>query len=191
MNSLKIINDNINEHFNTLKLINNDIKNKILLSSKIISKSLKKGGTILWCGNGGSASDSLHLSTELIGRFKKNRKPLSSISLSSNSAALTCISNDYGFENLFSRQIEALGKSKDILIVISTSGNSKNILKAIEQAKKNRLFTIGFLGNNGGKCKRKTDLEITIQSKSTARIQEMHIMIGQIICDLVERELKL
>ena len=136
MNSLKIINDNINEHFNTLKLLNNDIKNKILLSSKIISKSLKKGGTVLWCGNGGSASDSLHLSTELIGRFKKDRKPLSSISLSSNSAALTCISNDYGFENLFSRQIEALGKSKDVLIVISTSGNSKNILKAIEQAKK-------------------------------------------------------
>ena len=133
----------------------------------------------------------MHLSTELIGRFKKNRKPLRSISLSSNSAALTCISNDFGFENLFSRQVEALGKSKDVLVVISTSGNSKNILNAIYQAKKKNLITIGFFGKKGGKCKNKTDIDIIIKSDSTARIQEMHIMVGQIICDLVERELKL
>lgn len=191
MRHLQIIDQNIKEHFETLNLINDEMKNNILKVSKEITKSIKKGGTIFWCGNGGSASDSMHLSTELIGRFKKKRKPLKSISLSSNSTALTCISNDFGFENLFSRQIEALGTAKDVLIVISTSGNSKNILKAIYQAKKKNLLTVGFLGKKGGKCKNKTDISITIKSMSTARVQEMHIMIGQIICDLVERELKL
>ncbi len=191
MKYLKIINQNIQEHQEILNSIDNKIKNKINTISKIISNSLKKGGTIFWCGNGGSASDSMHLSTELIGRFKKNRRPLKSISLSSNSAALTCISNDFGFQNLFSRQVEALGKPRDVLVVISTSGNSKNILNAIYQAKKKNLITIGFFGKKGGKCKNKTDIDIIIKSDSTARIQEMHIMVGQIICDLVERELKL
>ena len=191
MKHLKIINQNIQEHQEILNSIDNKIKNKINAISKIISNSLKKGGTIFWCGNGGSASDSMHLSTELIGRFKKNRKPLRSISLSSNSAALTCISNDFGFQNLFSRQVEALGKPRDVLVVISTSGNSKNILNAIYQAKKKKLITIGFFGKKGGKCKNKTDIDVIIKSDSTARIQEMHIMVGQIICDLVERELRL
>ena len=191
MNHLKIINQNIQEHQEILNSIDNKIKNKINAISKIISNSLKKGGTIFWCGNGGSASDSMHLSTELIGRFKKNRKPLRSISLSSNSAALTCISNDFGFQNLFSRQVEALGKPRDVLVVISTSGNSQNILNAIYQAKKKKLITIGFFGKKGGKCKNKTDIDVIIKSDSTARIQEMHIMVGQIICDLVERELRL
>ncbi len=127
MNHLGIINQEIQNHRKALEMIDNKFKRKIISVSKVLSKSLKKGGTIYWCGNGGSASDSMHLSTELIGRFKKNRKPLKSISLSSNASALTCISNDFGFENLFSRQIEALGKKNDVLIAISTSGNSKNI----------------------------------------------------------------
>ena len=148
MNHLEIINQEIQNHRKALETIDNKFKRKIISVSKALSKSLKKGGTIYWCGNGGSASDSMHLSTELIGRFKKNRKPLKSISLSSNASALTCISNDFGFENLFSRQIEALGKKNDVLVAISTSGNSKNILKAIKQAKRNKLFTIGMLGKN-------------------------------------------
>ena len=191
MNHLGIINQEIQNHRKALEMIDNKFKRKIISVSKVLSKSLKKGGTIYWCGNGGSASDSMHLSTELIGRFKKNRKPLKSISLSSNASALTCISNDFGFENLFSRQIEALGKKNDVLIAISTSGNSKNILKAIEQANRNKLFTIGMLGKNGGKCKNKSDIDLIVKSSSTARIQEMHIMIGQIICELIEKELKL
>ena len=191
MNHLGIINQEIQNHRKALEMIDNKFKRKIISVSKVLSKSLKKGGTIYWCGNGGSASDSMHLSTELIGRFKKNRKPLKSISLSSNASALTCISNDFGFENLFSRQIEALGKKNDVLIAISTSGNSKNILKAIEQANRNKLFTIGMLGKNGGKCKNKSDIDLIVKSSSTARIQEMHIMIGQIICELIEQELKL
>lgn len=191
MNHLGIINQEIHNHCKALEMIDNKFKSKIISVSKALSKSLKKGGTIYWCGNGGSASDSMHLSTELIGRLKKNRKPLKSISLSSNASALTCISNDFGFENLFSRQIEALGKKNDVLIAISTSGNSKNILKAIKQAKRNKLFTVSMLGKNGGKCKNKSDIDLIIKSSFTARIQEMHIMIGQIICELIEKELKL
>ena len=133
----------------------------------------------------------MHLSAELIGRLKKNRIPLRSISLSSNPATITCISNDFGFENLFSRQIQALGKKDDILVSISTSGNSKNIIKAINQAKVNKLKTISLLGNKGGKCRGKSNIDLIVNSKSTARIQEVHITMGQIICELIEKDLKL
>lgn len=191
MKYLKIINQEIYDHYNALKMIDDKFKHKIISASKAISSALKKNGTIFWCGNGGSASDSMHLSAELIGRFKKNRRPLKSISLSTNASVLTCISNDFGYENLFSRQIEALGRKNDVLIAISTSGNSKNILRAIQEAKKKNLFTISMLGKSGGKCKNKSDIDLIIKSFSTARIQEMHIMIGQIICELIEKDLKL
>ena len=190
-NKIKIIKRNLNEHLKTIQLIGQDLIEKISKSSEIMSKSLKNGGTIFWCGNGGSASDSMHLSAELIGRLKKNRIPLRSISLSSNPATITCISNDFGFENLFSRQIQALGKKDDILVSISTSGNSKNIIKAINQAKVNKLKTISLLGNKGGKCRGKSNIDLIVNSKSTARIQEVHITIGQIICELIEKDLKL
>tara|TARA_A100001388_G_C28671247_1_gene451687 strand:- start:300 stop:884 length:585 start_codon:yes stop_codon:yes gene_type:complete len=190
-NKIKIIKRNLNEHLKTIQLIGQDLIEKISKSSEIMSKSLKNGGTIFWCGNGGSASDSMHLSAELIGRLKKNRIPLRSISLSSNPATITCISNDFGFENLFSRQIQALGKKDDILVSISTSGNSKNIIKAINQAKVNKLKTISLLGNKGGKCRGKSNIDLIVNSKSTARIQEVHITMGQIICELIEKDLKL
>jgi len=190
-NKIKIIKRNLNEHLKTIQLIGQDLIEKISKSSEIMSKSLKNGGTIFWCGNGGSASDSMHLSAELIGRLKKNRIPLRSISLSSNPATITCIANDFGFENLFSRQIQALGKKDDILVSISTSGNSKNIIKAINQAKVNKLKTISLLGNKGGKCRGKSNIDLIVNSKSTARIQEVHITMGQIICELIEKDLKL
>ena len=190
-NKIKIIKRNLNEHLKIIQLIGQDLIEKISKSSEIMSKSLKNGGTIFWCGNGGSASDSMHLSAELIGRLKKNRIPLRSISLSSNPATITCISNDFGFENLFSRQIQALGKKDDILVSISTSGNSKNIIKAINQAKVNKLKTISLLGNKGGKCRGKSNIDLIVNSKSTARIQEVHITMGQIICELIEKDLKL
>ena len=164
-NKIKIIKRNLNEHLKTIQLIGQDLIEKISKSSEIMSKSLKNGGTIFWCGNGGSASDSMHLSAELIGRLKKNRIPLRSISLSSNPATITCISNDFGFENLFSRQIQALGKKDDILVSISTSGNSKNIIKAINQAKVNKLKTIYLLGNKGGKCRGKSNIDLIVNSK--------------------------
>ena len=186
---IKAIKDNLREHLNTINIVERSLVEKISEASKIISKSLKMGGTIFWCGNGGSAADSMHLSAELIGRFKKNRIPLKSISLSSNPSTITCISNDFGYESLFSRQIQALGKKDDVLIVISTSGNSKNIIKAINQAKINKLKVVSFLGNKGGKCKGKGYLDLIVNSNSTARIQESHIMIGHIICDIIEKDL--
>ncbi len=182
------INKNFDQHFEILKKISTkSFTNKIFLASKIISDSLLKNRTIFWCGNGGSASDSMHLSAELIGRFKKNRRPLKSISLAGNPASITCISNDFGYSNVFARQIEGLGDNGDVLVVISTSGQSKNILRAINQAKKKKLYVISLLGNNGGLCRGKGDLDLIIKSKSTARIQEMHILVGHILCELVEK----
>ncbi len=179
------------EHAKVLKLTSLKLNKKIIEASNIISSSLLNKGSVFWCGNGGSASDSMHLSAELIGRFKKNRKPLKSISLCGDPASLTCISNDFGYENIFSRQINALGKPGDVLVAISTSGKSKNVLKAIKQAKKNKIKVISFLGNNGGECKGKANLDLVVPSKSTARIQEMHILAGHILCDLIEKRMKL
>ena len=182
------INKNFDQHFEILKKISTkSFTNKIFLASKIISDSLLKNRTIFWCGNGGSATDSMHLSAELIGRFKKNRRPLKSISLAGNPASITCISNDFGYSNVFAIQIEGLGDNGDVLVVISTSGQSKNILRAINQAKKKKLYVISLLGNNGGLCRGKGDLDLIIKSKSTARIQEMHILVGHILCELVEK----
>lgn len=184
------INKNFDQHFEILKKISTkSFTNKIFLASKIISDSLLKNRTIFWCGNGGSASDSMHLSAELIGRFKKNRRPLKSISLAGNPASLTCISNDFGYSNVFARQIEGLGDNGDVLVAISTSGQSRNILRAINQAKKKKLYVISLLGNNGGLCRGKGDLDLVIKSKSTARIQEMHILVGHILCELIEKNM--
>tara|TARA_B100001057_G_C22865183_1_gene956159 strand:+ start:3659 stop:4267 length:609 start_codon:yes stop_codon:yes gene_type:complete len=159
--------------------------------SNLIANSLKKAGTVFWCGNGGSASDSQHLSAELLGRLKKNRRPLRSISLSSNISAITCISNDFGYDKIFSRQIEGLARKSDIIVCISTSGRSKNILEALKIAKRKKIKTISFLGGNGGKALKLSQNSIVIPSKNTARIQEMHIFVGQLICSNVEKILKL
>ena len=141
------------------------------------------------CGNGGSAADSQHLSAELIGRFSQNRKPLRAIALTTDSSVLTCISNDFSYDDIFSRQIEGLASKGDVLIAISTSGDSTNIIRAIESAKHKDVFVVGLLGKNGGLAREISDLSIVVPSFSTARIQEGHILIGHIICDLVERQL--
>ena len=167
------------------------LEKKIHLAAEIISNSLKNNGLIMWCGNGGSASDSMHFAAELIGRFNKNRKSLRSISLAADNAALTCISNDFGYENVFSRQIEGLAKKDDVLISISTSGKSKNILNAINKAKLLKLKTISLLGKGGGDCAGLSDLDLIVPSNTTARIQEMHTLIGHSICELVEINLNL
>ncbi len=156
-----------------------------------IAESLAKGGTLLWCGNGGSAADSQHLAAEFVGRFKKDRKALRSIALTTDTSILTCIANDYSYEDIFSRQLEALARSGDVLVVISTSGNSENILRALNAAKELEIKTIALLGKDGGLAAAHADLAIVIPSDSTARIQEAHILIGHILCDLVEQELGL
>lgn len=150
---------------------------------------LRAGGTVFWCGNGGSAADSIHLSAELIGRLVNNRRPLSSIALNSDIAAITCISNDFGFQEIFSRQLEGLAHKNDFVIVLSTSGNSENIIRCIMKAKDLGVPVAALLGKGGGKALSMADFEIVVNSQVTARIQEAHKVIGHSICQIIEREL--
>tara|TARA_B100001059_G_scaffold144631_1_gene144511 strand:+ start:205 stop:777 length:573 start_codon:yes stop_codon:yes gene_type:complete len=184
----KIIKSNLEEHTEVLNQLNS-VEASIEKVGKLLVRTLKKNKTIFWCGNGGSASDSQHLTGELIGRFKGDRKPLKSISLNADSAVMTCIVNDYGYEYIFSRQIEALGGKGDVLIGISTSGNSDNVNNAFKAAKKKGLHTVGFLGKGGGKALSLVHHSILIPSQSTARVQEMHITVGHILCELIEEGL--
>jgi len=167
------------------------LSNQIEIIAKQLIFVLKNGKTIFWCGNGGSASDSQHLAGELVGRFVGDRKPLKSIALNADSAVMTCIVNDYGYEQLFSRQVEAIGSEGDVLIGITTSGNSMNVINAIKSANHLKMNTIGLLGNGGGKAAAIVNHSVIIPSTTTARIQEMHILIGHILCDLIEEGLDL
>jgi len=151
--------------------------------------SLEAGNTIFWCGNGGSAAESSHLAVELIGRFKKNRRSLPSISLNADSAAITCIANDFGYDQIFSRQLEGLGQEGDVLVVLSTSGMSENITNALKQAKSMGVKTIALLGKGGGNAAALADYSIVIDSNETARIQEMHLLLGHTFCEYAEMEL--
>ena len=190
-NYAKLINYTFEERSTTLKETHDKLSKNIELTSDLISNSLKNGGTIFWCWNGGSAADSQHLAAEFVGRFKKDREPLKSLALTTDTSILTCISNDYNFDEIFSRQLKALGKSDDVLIAISTSGNSKNIKQALIEAKSLRIKTVGLLGKNGGFCKDYADLPLIVPSETTARIQEMHILIGHLLCELTENKLGL
>lgn len=154
-------------------------------------KSVKKGGKIILFGNGGSAADAQHLATEFTVRYIKNRKPIPALALTTDTSALTAIGNDFGFEDLFARQIEALGKKGDIAIGISTSGKSANVLKALKQARQQKLVTVGFTGAKGMGMKKHCDILLPIPSTTTARIQEMHITLGQMLCGALEQKLDL
>jgi D-sedoheptulose 7-phosphate isomerase len=152
---------------------------------------LKNSGKIFLCGNGGSAADAQHLAAEFMVRLRPavNRKPYPVISLALDTSTLTACSNDYGYKNIFSRPLSALGSKKDILIVISTSGNSENIIKVLKLAKKKKIISIGFLGGRGGKAKNLCDLKYVISSNNVARVQETHIFLGHLIFEIVEDEL--
>ena len=155
----------------------------------LMSNCIKKGGTIFWCGNGGSASDAQHLAAELVCRYIKDRKPIRSLALNTDTSLLTAISNDYSYEKIFSRQIEALGNSNDLLIPISTSGNSSNIINVIKVCKKLEIGCFGLLGKDGGHSASLLRDKIIIPSENTANIQELHIFIGHLMIDILEREL--
>ena len=158
-------------------------------TSEIIISAINKENKIFWCGNGGSAAQAQHLSTELVcGLRSHDRIALPSISLTTDTSMITAWSNDTDFSTIFSRQIEALGKTGDVLIAISTSGNSKNIVEAVKKAKKKGIITIGFIGNRKCEMRKICDLDISVPSTDTQRIQEGHILIGHIICEIVERE---
>ncbi|HCG76537.1 MAG: phosphoheptose isomerase [bacterium (Candidatus Ratteibacteria) CG_4_9_14_3_um_filter_41_21] len=157
--------------------------------SQEIIKTLKNNGKIIFCGNGGSAADSQHLAAEFVGRFKKERKAISSLSLTTNTSILTSIANDYSFKEVFSRQIQALGKRGDLLIGISTSGNAENVILAVKTAKKIGIKTIGLTGKNGGKLAEISHLTFIVPSNNTARIQEAHILIGHILAEIAENDI--
>ena len=153
----------------------------------LIIDCLKKGGKVILCGNGGSAADAQHIAAEFIGRFKRDRTALAAISLTTNTSVLTSLANDYGYDVVFSKQVEALGQKNDILIGISTSGKAKNVALALKQAKKNNLKTVAFTGGDGGELAKLADVSFIVPSSVTARVQEAHITVGHIICELVEQ----
>jgi len=152
----------------------------------LIIVSLRAGGKLLIFGNGGSAADSQHIAAELVGRFKKERKALAAVALTTNSSIMTAIANDYGYDVTFARQVEALGRPGDVALGISTSGNSRNVIEALNMARAIGMKTIGLAGKDGGKMKGLCDVSIVAPSNDTARIQESHITVGHIICELVE-----
>ena len=155
----------------------------------MIYSSLAAGGQLLICGNGGSAADAQHLAAELTGRFLRERQPFRALALHVNTSSLTAIGNDYGYEFVFARELSAHARPGDVFLAITTSGNSLNILRAIEAARKSKVSVIGLTGESGGKMRSVCDLCLCIPTKSTARIQEMHITIGHAICELLEERL--
>ena len=177
------LNENINVHKSIFK-ISKDLIDVI----KNIQKKLKKGGKILFCGNGGSAADAQHLAAEFLIRLRSdvNRNPIPAISLVQDTSTITACGNDYSFEDIFLRPFKALAKKDDILICISTSGNSKNVLKVLKEAKKVKIYSVSFLGKGGGKAKKLSNKSIIVPSSNTARIQECHIFIGHFILEKVE-----
>ncbi len=158
-------------------------------AADMIIKAFKSGGKLLIFGNGGSAADSQHMAAELVGRFKQERKALAAIALPTNVSTMTALANDYGYDVTFSRQVEALGSSNDVAFAISTSGNSRNVIEAVKKARSMGIKTIGLVGGDGGKLKMECNLSITVASKDTPRIQETHITVIHILCELVEREM--
>ena len=162
---------------------------KIVEISEAMIEALKKNGKVIIFGNGGSAADSQHIAAELVGRFKKDRTALAAVALTTNTSVLTSLANDYGYDIVFAKQIEALGKKNDIAIGISTSGKAKNVILGIKQAKKMGIKTIALTGSDGGELGKIADICLVAPSNITARIQEAHITIGHILCEIVEQTL--
>src|SRR4029077_8758418 len=152
-----------------------------------IARSMAAGGRLLTCGNGGSAADAQHIAAELTGRFFRDRKPLPALALHGNTSSLTAIGNDYGYDEVFAREVGAHGRNGDVLLAISTSGNSRNVVRAIEAARDKSMAVVGLTGEHGGKMRDLCDVCLRVPSTSTPRIQECHILIGHTICELLER----
>lgn len=168
---------------------NENLKERISDSVELISNTFKKGNKVFFCGNGGSAADAQHLAAEFSGRFYKDRRSLPSEALHCNTSYLTAVGNDYSFDLIYSRLLEGIATKGDVLIGITTSGNSRNIVNAFLQAKKMGVYTIGLTGSSGGELKVHSDILVNVPSFDTPRIQESHIMIGHIICQIVEENL--
>lgn len=182
----------ISDYFsNTIEVLRNTaaLGEQINESAEACKEALLKGRKIIFCGNGGSAADAQHLAAELMGRFLIDRNPLPALSLTVDTSALTAIGNDYGFETVFSRQLSGIGVAGDVLVGMSTSGNSRNVVGAFELARKNHIKTIGMTGSSGGAMAPLSDILIAVPDSRTNHIQEAHITIGHLICAIVERDL--
>jgi D-sedoheptulose 7-phosphate isomerase len=164
-------------------------KDRIVETAEVIAHALRNGRKMLFFGNGGSAADAQHLASEMVGRFGPDRCALPAISLTTDTSILTAVSNDYGYEKVFARQIEALGQPGDTAIAISTSGTSPSVLLALDVARSKGLFTVGFTGETGGKMNDRTEVLFRVPSRDTPRIQETHLLLGHILCELVDRDL--
>ena len=176
----------LDEHRKIFDEIKTSLPQQILPIVEICTKALQNGNKLLFCGNGGSAADSQHLAAEFVGRFQIERGGLPAIALTTDTSVLTAVSNDYGYTKVFSRQVEALGQKGDVLFALSTSGESPNVLMAVEKAKEKGIVTIGLTGRTGGSIADACDMHINVPQQKSARIQEMHIMIGHIICELLD-----
>ncbi|WP_299546138.1 D-sedoheptulose 7-phosphate isomerase [uncultured Helicobacter sp.] len=182
----QIILEEIKAHLQSAQKLESLVPN-LEIAAQMLIDTLKGGGKILLCGNGGSAADAQHIAAELTGRYKKERQGLSAIALTTDTSALTAIGNDYGYDYVFSRQCEALANPKDLLWGISTSGNSKNVLNALDRARQIGCKTLGFSGRDGGAMQNLCDVLLISPSNDTPRIQEIHILMGHILCDLIEK----
>jgi D-sedoheptulose 7-phosphate isomerase len=178
----KILDESLQVKENSIR---NNINGLIRLAEKIAT-AFTNDGKVMLCGNGGSAADAQHIAAEFINRFEMERPPLPALALTTDTSVITCIANDYCFEDIFSKQVKALGLEGDVLLAISTSGNSVNVLNAVEAAKAQEIYVCGLAGGDGGKLKEIADSCLVVESKSTARIQETHILMGHIICMLVD-----
>lgn len=185
----KTIQHEFKNHFDTILKVIETMQDDLQTASSLIVDTLKNGNKILLCGNGGSAADAQHIAAELTGRYKTERRGLAGIALTTDTSALTAIGNDYGYDRVFDRQVEALATRGDLLIGISTSGNSKNIISALQLAQQIGCKTVGFSGKNGGLMNKYCNINLVVPSDNTPRIQEMHILLGHTICQIIDNEL--
>jgi len=184
--AMELISASLREGAELRTVVARDCSTAIFEAADLITMCLQGDGKLLFFGNGGSAADAQHLAAEFVGRFVRERAGLPAIALTTDSSILTAVGNDYGFDQIFARQIQALGRPGDVAIAISTSGNSLNVLEGVKEARKRKLKTIGLTGKDGGLLAQQTDVAIMVPSTSTARIQECHIAIGHLFCELVD-----
>ena len=183
---LNAINEEFSSHLEVINKVINTMENDIEKASVIIVDALKNGNKILLCGNGGSAADAQHIAAELTGRYKTERRGLPGIALTTDTSALTAIGNDYGYDRVFDRQVESLATKGDVIIGISTSGNSKNVISALKLGREMGCKTVGLTGRDGGSMNEVCDINLIVPSENTPRIQEMHILFGHTICQIID-----
>jgi D-sedoheptulose 7-phosphate isomerase len=183
------INNEFQSHLETITSVINTMEEQLESASKLAVETLKNRNKILLCGNGGSAADAQHIAAELTGRYKTERRGLAGIALTTDTSALTAIGNDYGYDRVFDRQVESLANKGDLIIGISTSGNSKNVVNALRLARELGCKTLGLSGRDGGEMNKVCDINLVVPSNNTPRIQEMHILFGHTICQIIDNEL--